>query len=139
MEMAFPLLQPGRYKITSPITKRYNCIAWAAHEDIRCWWPDPLLQYYWPSAVKRVCTVPAFIEAYVTVGYEVCDRSDYEPGYEKIAIYTDSQGTPTHASRQIGEGKWTSKLGPQYDIEHEFEALDGNEYGNPKVFMRRPY
>jgi hypothetical protein len=53
----------------------------------------------------------AFIQAYKSLGYELCDNSELEAGFEKIAIYATSDGEPTHAARQLSVGLWTSKLG----------------------------
>ena len=30
-----------------------------------------------------------------------------EPGFEKIALYADNSGKPTHAARQLDNGRWT--------------------------------
>ncbi|MCI0637958.1 MAG: hypothetical protein L0Y72_23715 [Gemmataceae bacterium] len=36
---------------------------------------------------------------------------------------------PTHAARQLPTGRWSSKLGPSEDIEHDLHALEGEIYG----------
>ena len=63
---------------------------------------------------------------------------------EKLAIYGDEHGF-THVARQLENGRWTSKLGEQWDIEHELEAVAGQEsawpayrYGSVVAFMSRP-
>ena len=46
-EVLLPRLHPDEYRITSPESDRYNCIAWAAGDATRRWWPgEP--DYYWP-------------------------------------------------------------------------------------------
>ncbi|MBL7131147.1 MAG: hypothetical protein ISS45_07080 [Candidatus Omnitrophica bacterium] len=82
----------SEFLITSPESPNYNCIAWAANEDVRWWWPDPLRIYYWPNGIERVNTVEHFIAAYGTLGYEPCDNEIPEDGFEKVALYvqTDS-------------------------------------------------
>ena len=45
---------------------------------------------------------------------------------------------PTHAARQFPGGRWTSKLGPAEDIEHELEELAGPLYGEVVLILRRP-
>ena len=137
IEAKFPNLAHEGYELTSPIDPAYNCIAWAATVNNRWWWPDPLRQCYWPSAVPRRCTVEAFILAYGLSGYVVCESDTYEDGYEKIMIYTDQNNLPKHAARQIGAGRWTSKLGPYKDITHTRDGLNGVQYGQPKIFMKR--
>ena len=80
----------------------------------------------------------SFIRAYALQGYSVCASADYEEGFEKIAIYADSQGKPTHAARQLSTGHWTSKLGGLEDIEHfTLEGLNGAEYGAVALVMKR--
>ena len=88
IELKFPHASRLGYVITSPINRFYNCIAWAAQDDQRWWWPDLGFQAYWPSEAPRVCTVEAFIIAYHTVGYEQCSDGEHEDGYQKITIYT---------------------------------------------------
>ena len=133
----FPNLRPGSFQVTSPQTAAYNCIAWAAGDTQRWWWP---LNYsFWPRGAPRQLTVDAFVQAYATLGYTVCRNGSTESGFEKIAIYADASGTPTHAARQLPNGGWTSKLGPAEDISHQGTAtVEGPTYGTVVRFMRRP-
>jgi hypothetical protein len=79
------------------------------------------------------------VEAYRSVGYEECDTPALEAGFEKIVLYADSDDTPTHAARQLTDGRWTSKLGDFEDIEHlNLECLNGELYGEPVTYLRRP-
>ena len=122
----------------SHVDVNYNCIAWAAEDNERWWWPDSQNIDYWPAGVPREVTINAFIQAYQTIGYEVCDRHNLEPGFQKIAIYADSAGKPTHAARQLPDGKWTSKLGQDEDIQHQtLEGLVGEIYGNVACIMKK--
>ena len=82
-----PNLVPETYDITSSATRRYNCIAWAAGEDFRNWWPDSFDVGYWPPGVPRQVTIQAFIRAYGALGYRPCIDGALEPGVEKIALY----------------------------------------------------
>lgn len=41
LEEAFPNLTAGNYRITSEPDRDYNCIAWAAGDNRKCWWPGP--------------------------------------------------------------------------------------------------
>lgn len=139
MENYFPILKYSGYKITSPATIEYNCIAWAADDNEAWWWPDLFYQYYWPPDVPREVNINAFVKAFETLGYKVCHTSTYIPGYEKIAIYAKPSGEPTHAAKQLESGKWTSKLGGLEDIEHDHhEGVCGEVYGSVVVFMKRP-
>jgi hypothetical protein len=136
LEATFPRLAQGGYEITSPQDHSYNCIAWAAEETTRWWWPSD--QSYWPPGVSRRPAVEAFVEAFRRLGYERCDDPSLEPGWEKIALYAKEGSRPTHAARQLPDGTWTSKLGKDVDIKHgNLEALRSDIYGEPVVIMRR--
>jgi hypothetical protein len=130
----FPNLQESDYEKTSDFTITYNCFAWAAEEINHRWDPNT---YYWPKGVPREVTMEAFIQAFQTRGYEVCENPDLQEGYQKIAIYADRLGDPTHAARQLENGVWTSKLGDYEDIKHgSLECL--RDYGTVAKYMRRP-
>ena len=137
-EDEFPHLAVTGYRITSRATRAYNCFAWAAGED-DCWWNplEPNSPYYWPDGVPAELTIAAFIQAYQTLGYEPCESSDFEESFEKIAIYATPDGEPTHAARQLPNGKWTSKLGRWEDIEHELDGLTSEMYGSVKQVLKR--
>ena len=120
-------------RVTSPPTKEYNCIAWAAGDDKRFWWP---LGGYWPPAAPRETSLEAFLKVFSNLGYEKCATGDLEEGYRKVAIYA-KDGIPTHAARQLDDGKWTSKLGKEVDVEHDALMLPVPNYGLPVVFLRR--
>ena len=102
------------------------------------WWPDRLGQYFWPANVPRRRTLSAFVQAYGQRGYEQCGSDAFEPEFEKIALFADSDGLPTHAARQLPTGRWTSKLGRLEDIEHDLTGLEGEQYGSIAVIMMRP-
>jgi hypothetical protein len=124
--------------VTSPGTPVYNCVAWAAGDDTRWWWPDEARDYYWPSGAPREATVEAFVAAFALLDYELCETGDaaFDPDYEKVAIYVNDD-KPTHAARQVRTGEWTSKCGRLEDITHTLEGLEGSCYGAPAVVMRR--
>lgn len=139
IERLFPQLVSSGYSITSPETTEYNCIAWAADDTEVCWWPDPFDLGYWPSEIPRKETLDVFKKTYELLGYVTCQDAKYEKGFEKIAIYIDSNDKPTHAARQLSSGKWTSKLGQLEDIEHEtLEGVAGQQYGTVALIMKRP-
>jgi hypothetical protein len=90
--------------------------------------------------VPNAVTLDAFIAAYGTLGYVPCDTSDFETGFEKIALYVAADGTPTHAARQIDATKWTSKLGIWEDIEHHtLDGLVSPGYGTVARLLKRPF
>ena len=136
-ETRFPYLNRGEYRVTSPETWRYNCIAWAAG-DVTRWWA-PTAEDYWPAAIPREVSVASFRAVFAALGYSECASPELEPGFEKVAIFAKDD-FPTHAARQLENGSWTSKLGDWQDIEHQF--LDGVSgpfmYGEVVLLLRRP-
>jgi hypothetical protein len=138
VEDKFPNLAGSDHKITSASSPSYNCIAWAADDTEKWWWPDENQCAYWPPNVPRSTTIESFIAAFRSLGYERCPGAEYEPWLEKVAIYIDAAGNPQHAARQLPNRLWTSKLGRSIDLEHDLEALCGPYYGTASIFMSRP-
>ena len=66
-----------------------------------------------------------------------CEEDDYEVGFEKVALFADGSGEPTHAARQVSETGWTSKVGRLHDIRHPLRALEGEAYGRVVRIMKR--
>jgi hypothetical protein len=137
LEAGFPNLSRTSYSLESPPTRRYNCIAWAAGDATRWWWPIDHPMYSWPVE-PRIESLEGFIQAFSALGYEICDSSAPEVGYEKVAIYATTDPTPTHMARQLADGRWTSKCGVMEDIIHPLEALEGQTYGHVVQLLRRP-
>ena len=138
---AFPRLNDKNNRITSPKKSRYNCIAWAGGSTTKWYWPSPApnSRSYWPPQVLRECSVRAFVQLFRTISYEVCCDGSLETGYEKIALFANNNGNPTHAARQLSDGTWTSKLGEEVDIVHRHPCdLNGRVYGKPVRYMKRP-
>jgi hypothetical protein len=137
----FPLLNAENCIITSSASTKYNCIAWAAGNSARWWWPDALESYYWPSGVPREETVEAFLGAYATLGYVECPDASFEPGFQKIALYAKGLSMkPTHAALQLPSGRWTSKLGALEDVDHsDLAALQGPAYGSAVRYLKRAF
>lgn len=124
----------GKYQETSDPSEAYNCIAWAAGCD-STWWSH-LPGYKWPA--RRTSLVSSLIEVFAALGYEACDDGGLEVGYDKVAIYANRNGIWKHAARQLSDGRWASKLGPDEDIEHDTaECLNGKWYGSIYCYMRR--
>jgi len=128
-------LSAENYRISSPASWHYNCVAWAVGQTDSWWWPVP--GRFWPPGVPRLETLEAFIAALHTRGFTTCSTSELESGLEKIALYSIGN-IPTHVARQLSNGWWTSKLGPNFDIEHaNLETLAGGIYGFPVAFLGR--
>jgi len=131
----FPNLKKFQYKITSLPDVGHNCIAYAAGDLNRKWWPGAV--GHWPEGVPEEETLDAFQRAFATLGYKPTKDGKHEKGFEKIAFYATRDGV-RHAARQMLDGKWKSKLGDDYDIEHVLRDLEGTSYGKVVAFMKRP-
>ena len=136
LEAIFPKLVDSHYTTTSSPTQDYNCIAWAAGDDQRWWWPDVAGVRYWPPNIRRDESLAAFHSMFESFGYALCVDEKHESGYERVAIFVNDDG-PQHASRQLANGRWTSKLGELDDIEHDLRDLEGTEYGTVVAIMKR--
>ena len=140
-ETDFPNLSPDGWRQCSQPDQRYNCVAFAAGRTDVYWWPDPFpdpFNDYWPPGLPREETIDAIAELYISLGYEPCADAASEPGYEKVALYANGTD-PTHAARQLPDGRWLSKLGPQEDIEHgSLDDLTGPSYGQVARILKRP-
>lgn len=132
LERAFPNLVPDGYILSSPKTHAYNCVAWAAGDASRWWEPG----IYWISTPGD--ELAALSGLFATLGFSPCIGEDLESGFEKVALHADDQGNWTHAARQLPDGWWTSKLGPDEDILHRTpQAVVGELYGEVRVIMKR--
>jgi hypothetical protein len=128
------------YQVTSLSTTVYNCIAWAIGEEERerCWSPEPFQGYEWPQSIPKEETLETYIELFQLHGYFSAEDASLEKAFEKIAIYVKS-GIPSHVSRQLDNGTWTSKLGKDHDITHtDLGCLEGNRYGFVQKILKRP-
>lgn len=134
----FPNSQDDPFIITSRPTPTYNCIAWAYGDNTRWYWPDPSNIYFWPNNIPRAISIGSFIELFYMIDYRVCENGSIENGFEKIAIFVDERGIPTHAARLLINGFWTSKLGQDIDVSHSINSIEGGGYGHVSVYMKRP-
>jgi hypothetical protein len=133
----FPLLGSSHFRITSATSGDYNCVSWV-NGDTSLWIsPDEFELYWWPDGVPREHTLEAWIKVLGTFGFETCVSSSLEEGIEKVAIYALEGVGFMHVARQLASGKWTSKLGPLEDIEHDLMALVGIRYGEVVRLMQR--
>jgi len=143
----FANIRPDNFTCSSDRTSHlpcwgYNCIAWAAGKTDKWWWPvegDPCA--FWPIPIDPIdpVTLEQFIKAFESEGFSVCRNSRFENGFEKVAIYTDSNQEPTHAARLLPSGLWTSKMGRGEDIEHKtLNVVEGKRYGTATAFLKRP-
>ena len=138
----FPNLNSSNHRITSPKSRDYNCVAWAAGIDDQQIWPDGAedlaYEVAWPDDVRNDESVDAFIAYFESIGYSLCDNPTLEEGFLKIAIFVKDD-YPRHISRQLPTGKWSSKMSfDEVDIEHDdLHCISGAAYGAATVYMRR--
>lgn len=132
----FPGLSIEDFRITSPADVTYNCIAWAAGEAGRPWWPMSPQHSFWPEAAPHRIALDAFVRVFRSLGYVEAATAEQEADTEKVAIYA-IEGRPTHAARQLPSGMWTSKLGSSFDIEHRLPGIEGKLYGSVVIVMKR--
>jgi hypothetical protein len=139
LEEDCPGLRQAVYKITSPKTPTYNCVAFAAG-DTSQWWEDTgnirVRGYYWPPGAQSSYTIQGWMRVFELHGYVETEDRTLEIGYEKIAIYA-SDNSPEHVARQKASGAWTSKAGRGVDMEHTLESLEGDLYGKVVKIMKR--
>jgi hypothetical protein len=110
----FPRLTEASHRVTSPETKDYNCIAWAARDTANWWQPG----VYWPIPVDpEDADISALQLAFESLCFGPCNSADLEPGIEKVALYSAGRFY-THAARQTANGPansargWTSNTIP---------------------------
>jgi hypothetical protein len=140
LEERFPGLRGTFHRVTSPATRDYNCIAWAAGDTAHWWWPDVDPEddaVFWPPGVALEERPAAFVAAFATLGHAPCSGEEAELAFEKVALFA-RDSVPTHAARQLPDGRWTSKLGRREDIEHDLNAVTGELYGTVVLFLKRP-
>src|SRR5439155_11373058 len=103
------------------------------------WWPlERDRRTFWHAGASREASLTAFVAAFAALGYAAGSDESVELGFEKVALFADAEGVPTHAARQLQTGRWSSKLGQAEDIEHDLRALEGELYGAVAALLRRP-
>lgn len=132
---AFPNLNNEDFKIVEPDTGQFNCIAFAAGDSNKWWWPDGI--NYWPDWAPLENSIESLQKAFAGLGFERCENADIEDGFQKIALY-ETVGVMKHAAVLMPNGHWRSKMGQGPVIEHNSpDSLANGIYGCPTVFMKR--
>lgn len=133
---AFPRLSGETFEIVAQPSIQYNCIAYAVG-DVSEWWDYVEEDHYWPDYAARSDSIEILVEVFAGLGFEQCQDSSLESGYEKVALYED-RGVFQHAALQTPTGRWRSKMGKGPVIEHRSpESLSDGMYGSPTIYMRR--
>jgi hypothetical protein len=141
-----------KWRLASPWSDSYQCVAWAACRTNRKWWPLDHEEFYWPHGLPRVSPAPVgmitytpvdyLIQGFQTLGYKPCTDDSFEFGFQKVAIYAHPAAGATHMARQRFWGRgWLSKPGPALeDIVHlELKGVTGNIYGDVAQIMKRSW
>lgn len=137
IQQDFPNLNLDEFIITSRINFFYNCFAWAAGYDTLIMQPSNNTMYGWLTGEIGE-TLDNFEEQFKHLQFEKTDNAEYEEGIEKVVFYV-KDNVVEHASRQLENGWWASKLG-QFgeDIEYKsLKGLEGEVYGEVKMIMNR--
>jgi hypothetical protein len=137
-----PRLRDSPHRVTSSPDEEYNCVAWVRRELKRYYapglfWPHDIV----PEPKANEDDLDAFVTIFETWGYGLCDSSEYEPGFLKIAIYAKERKFH-HVAKQLRTGAWSSKIGEAHDVRHEqLDALEDApvffDRASATVFMRR--
>jgi hypothetical protein len=144
LRQRYPGLRTSHLKVTSERDHRYNCVAWAMGDNKYKWMADPIIlndpsavpYCYWPEGAPREDTLRGWIAMLRLRGFRRCSSAVYEAAYERVAIY-GKVDRPMHMALQKSNGRWTSKLGEENDIEHELEGLNDSKYGRVLIVLRR--
>ncbi len=134
----FPNLKKLGFKRTSEPAYP-NCIAFVVGDEKRKWWPGEYPRWspdFWPKEAPAKETLDAFLVALATKDFRKCDNGDWEPEFEKTAIYARGEEV-SHAALQVDEVTWKSKLGADEDIEHTLAGLEGPLYGKVVAYLKR--
>lgn len=91
-------------------------------------WPSNNPDVYWP--VEKIPNKKSFDQFYEYHGFEKIKQLDisYEPGYVKVALYMKND-SPKHASIQVSDYLWESKIGSLGIIRHDIFEIEGDYYG----------
>jgi hypothetical protein len=141
---AFPdLRHDPNFKLLSPCTYEYNCIAWAMGLDNVWVDPFPDAGHWWPDGVERGLSPEHLIAAFKAVGFEISSDAEPEAGFDKVALYKNGDEW-SHATRIVERGIESSKFGSAWDGQHSHnlchDETDGkvsNPYGNIFAYMKR--
>ena len=138
-EFYYPNLLDSEHRVTSPPSREYNCIAYAVGVVDMRWEPsDDPTDAYWPPDIPREDTLDSYVSLFTSLGYDPCNDGQFEPGFDKVAIYVDSSGMFAHVAKQQPDGRRTSKMGDLEDIEHSSaEIVEGRWNGRVNQFLRR--
>lgn len=134
----FPNLgSDDKFKVNSPLTDVYNCIAFAMGLTDR--WVDIFAYpgHWWPPIEERSENKDSLVKAFEYMGFEICDNADVEDGYDKVVLFCKDEKW-THAARIVANGVEHSKFGKGWDAFHGGNNIfHGSDYGDEYAYMKR--
>lgn len=131
----FPNSEKEPILIQSPETSTYNCVAWVLGKMDA--WYEPDLDYDWIAGLPMendLATMQKFFEYFAFEGCEKPSLSDFSE--EIIALFA-KDGIFTHVAKRLENGRWTSKMGNSYDVEHSLTSISDGLYGEVVLYMRK--
>lgn len=149
LEQQCPGLAAADYSVTSGSTTAYNCVAWAVDDFEQCWSPTPSIPsgagevrapiggYYWPDDLPALMGIATLRELFRRRGFEECETTEHEDGFEKVAIFGD-EIICQHVAVQRPDEPWTSKMGDNADIRHaDASDIECGLVGHLQAVLRR--
>lgn len=135
----FPNLRlDDRFRINSPRTSVYNCIAFALGLTDR--WVDPSVNipgHWWPPLQQSdPYSDKSLIEVFEFFGFTECEDNNIEDGYDKVALFGNDD-VWKHAAKIVDENLEHSKFGNCWDAYHKPESVFGPVYGYIYTYMKR--
>jgi len=98
LESTFPNLVSTGYRVTSPESIDYNCLAWVVGDQTKWWQPEDGnytgIPFYWHRE-GLYSTIDTYLEQYRAEGFEITDSANFEPEFDKIAMSTHATSLPT--------------------------------------------
>ncbi len=136
----FPRLASDvNFKVTSPCTYAYNCIAFAMGVQDR--WVDPaaISWHWWPDGVPKDNNPESLVAAFEKLSFVKCNDASFEGGFDKVALYS-KDGKWTHAAiiKDARQNLYHSKFGASFDALHSGGNVLENVYGEVFQYMKRP-
>ncbi len=124
------------FKLLSPFSFQYNCIAFALGMTDR--WVDPsAIPWHWWPPIEKGPDIDHLKNAFKYFGFEECGMDDeVDELYDKIALYHIANHW-THAARIVADGICHSKFGESYDGYHSSGNVLQAQYGDVCLIMRR--
>lgn len=131
-----PLKNDVNFKLLSPFSFQYNCIAFAMGMTDR-WVDHSNIPWHWWPPVEKGSSVEHLKNAFQYFGFEECGMNDeIDDLYDKVALYHIANQW-THAARVVAAGVYHSKFGESFDGRHSSGNVLQAQYGNVCIIMRR--